>query len=103
MTIPINPLTAARAEAVFASMLPTGSHPTRREVNSAIRAAIRVHGGIRECAVVLAGEYGERPELAVPRMRWALALVHTVYPAPAENRRHRPLCAATASFSFGPS
>jgi|1186.fasta_scaffold141989_1 hypothetical protein len=72
-------LTAARAEALFTSALPTASHPTRAQVTATIRRAIRVHGGSRGCATVLAGEYGDHPETAVPRMRWALGVVHLAY------------------------
>ncbi|TMR14700.1 hypothetical protein ETD86_28405 [Nonomuraea turkmeniaca] len=73
-------LTAARAEALFGSELPTGSAPSDAEVAAAIRRAVRRHGGTRGCAVVLAGEYGEHPETAAPRMRWALGVVRGAYP-----------------------
>ncbi|WP_188195983.1 hypothetical protein [Nonomuraea sp. SYSU D8015] len=72
-------LTAARAEALFGSDLPTGSAPSGPEVTAAIRRAVRTHGGTRGCAVALAGEYGDHPETAAPRMRWALQVVRTVY------------------------
>lgn len=77
---PADPLTAARAEALFSSDLLTGSEPTRTEVAAAIRQAILRDGGSRGCACTLARAYGERPETAVPRMRWALRLVLTAYP-----------------------
>ncbi|MFC8434006.1 hypothetical protein [Streptomyces sp. NPDC057253] len=73
-------LTAARAEALFTSDLSTGSEPTRAEIAAAIRRAILDHGGSRGCATILAWAYGERPETAVPRMRWALGRVRAVYP-----------------------
>ncbi|MBC2907743.1 hypothetical protein [Streptomyces cupreus] len=73
-------LTAARAEALFSSDLVTGSEPTRTEIASAIRQAIRRHGGSLGCAGTLARAHGERPEIAVPRMRWALSQVRTAYP-----------------------
>src|SRR4051794_14633890 len=72
-------LTVARAEALFTSDLSTQSRPTCAEVTATIRRAIRIHGGSRGCATVLAGEYGEHPETAAPRMRWALGVVHAVY------------------------
>jgi|tagenome__1003787_1003787.scaffolds.fasta_scaffold14164970_1 hypothetical protein len=37
MTTPTNLLTAARAEALFTTDLPTGTHPTRTEATAAIR------------------------------------------------------------------
>jgi hypothetical protein len=72
-------LTAARAEALFGSDLPTGSAPSGPEVAAAIRRTVRRYGGTRGCAIVLAGEYGDHPETAQPRMRWALHVIQTVY------------------------
>src|SRR3954463_1133225 len=92
-------LLTARAEALFASPLPTGSHPTPAQVSPAVAAAVRAHRGIHGCAIALAGAYGEHPETAAPRMRWALAVVHTLYTHPPAPWRpphrlappHRPL------------
>jgi hypothetical protein len=78
-TASTDPLTATRAEALFTSDLPTGTCPTRGEVNAAVRRAVHAHGGTRGCATALAGEYGEHPETAIPRMRWALAVIHAHY------------------------
>jgi hypothetical protein len=86
MNITTDALTAARAEALFTSPLATGSHPTGAVVDEAIRVAVRAHGGVRSCAADVAGEYGDHPELAVPRMRWARAVVEHRYGA----RRARP-------------
>ncbi|MEV6303390.1 hypothetical protein AB0M02_28530 [Actinoplanes sp. NPDC051861] len=72
-------LAAARAEALFTSHLSTGSHPSGDIVAEAIRDAVRAHGGVRGCAADVAFEYGDHPEMAAPRMRWALDLVHTLY------------------------
>ncbi len=79
MTITTTPLTAARAEALFTSPLATGSRPTYDVVETAIRVAVRAHGGVRGCAADVAAEYGDYPEVAVPRMRWARALVEQLY------------------------
>jgi hypothetical protein len=73
-------LTAARAEALFTTCLATGSRPTLEVVDEAIRTAVRTRGGTRACAADVAFEFGDRPELAVPRMRWALATVNLLYP-----------------------
>jgi hypothetical protein len=73
-------LTAARAEALFTSHLPTGSRPTRQVADQAIRVAVRARGGVRGCAAEVATEYGDHPELAVPRMRWARNVVEHLYP-----------------------
>jgi hypothetical protein len=75
------PLTAARAEALFTSQLATGSRPTHDVVEAAIRVAVRAHGGVRGCAADVAAEYGDHPELAVPRMRWARDVVEHRYEA----------------------
>ena len=89
MTSETTALTAARAEALFTSQLATGSQPAYDVVDEAIRIAVRAHGGVRGCAADVAGEYGDHPELAVPRMRWARGVVEHLY----EDRRaraHRP-------------
>jgi hypothetical protein len=75
-------LTTARAEALFVSDLPAGSRAGRREVETAIRAAVRTRGGVRACAAEMAGRYGDRPETAVARMSWARTLVRAVYDSP---------------------
>lgn len=85
MSSPTPALTAARAEALFTTGLPTGSRPTLEVAEAAIRVAIRVHGGTRACAADVAAEFGDHPECAVHRMRWALDTVAALFPA----RRHR--------------
>jgi hypothetical protein len=75
----IDRLTAARAEALFTSPLSADLKLTRAEVTDSIRRAVRAHGGTRGCAIELAGEYGEHPETAIPRMRWALRVVEATY------------------------
>jgi hypothetical protein len=79
-------LTAARTEALFTSVLATGSDPAYDIVEQAIRTAVRTHGGVRGCAADVASEYGDYPDTAVPRMRWARHVVHTLYPPPAYAR-----------------
>jgi hypothetical protein len=63
---------ASTAEAVFASNLQPSDRPTAEEVRDAIRASLRQHGGRCGCAAACAAEYGEHPETATERMRWAL-------------------------------
>lgn len=74
-------LSAARAEALFTSQLATGSRPTYEVVETAIRVAVRAHGGVRGCAADVAAEYGDYPEVAAPRMRWARSVVEQLYEA----------------------
>ncbi len=80
-----NLLTAARAEALFTSQLPTGSQPTQAVIDTAVRVAVRAFG-VRGCAGRVATEYGDHPELAVARMRWARDVIEQVY----RGRRERP-------------
>jgi hypothetical protein len=63
---------AVRADALFASALQQSDEPTAAQVDQAITAAIRAHG-TRGCAARVAQEYGEHPETAAIRMRWARA------------------------------
>jgi hypothetical protein len=71
-----------RSEALFASTLQRGEQPTAAEVRAAIAEAIRVFGS-RGCAARMAQEFGDRPEAALPRMRWARRVVAEVFAAPA--------------------
>ena len=63
-----------RAEALFVSPLQPSEHPTAEKVRTAIGASFREYGGATGCAAQCAAEFGEHPEVAVPRMRWALTL-----------------------------
>jgi uncharacterized membrane protein len=66
---------ARRAEALFVSPLQPTDSPTPTEVRSAIVASFRAYGGAAGCAARCAAEYGEHPDEAADRMRWALAVV----------------------------
>jgi hypothetical protein len=79
-------LLAARAAALFASDLPAGSRPSAALVEVAIASAVRSCGGTRGCVAALAAAYGDYPETAVVRMRWARSVVQDAYshqPSPA--------------------
>ena len=65
---------AILAEALFVSPLQPSEHPTQAQVRAAIDASLRSYGGPLGCASWLAAEYGEHPEVAADRMRWALQL-----------------------------
>ena len=67
-------ISTTRADALFASALQRSEEPNAVQVQQAIAAAIRAFGA-RGCAARVAQAYGEHPEIAVPRMRWARALV----------------------------
>jgi hypothetical protein len=81
--------TAARAAALFVSDVSVADHPTNVEVDTAIRRSLRTRGGSRGCAADLAAAYGDRPELAASRMRWALGVVESRYGRPAPRTVHR--------------
>src|SRR4051794_29293059 len=74
-----NSLTAARAAALFVSDLSVTEQPTNRLVEAAIKRAIQSHGGARACAADVAAAYGDYPEFAARRMRWARGLVEDLY------------------------
>lgn len=72
----------ARASALFASNMPSGCDPTGTMVDHAIAQAVRACGGTRGCVAAMAAAYGDCPETAAPRMRWARSVVMTVYGSP---------------------
>jgi hypothetical protein len=79
---------AVRCEALFASALRRSDTVTPAEVRLAITRTIRKLGS-RGCAAWVAQEYGDYPETAVARMRWARDLVeHAFTVEPAEEALH---------------
>ena len=62
----------ATAEALFVSAMQPSDHCNRAEVDAAVDTSLLAYGGEAGCAQRLAAEFGEHPETAVPRMRWAL-------------------------------
>jgi hypothetical protein len=78
----------ARCEALFASGLQRSDEPTAEAVGEAISRAVR-DLGTRGCAARMAQEFGDHPEAACERMRWARQVVaglHAARPAPATIR-----------------
>ena len=61
---------ALQAEALFASALQRRDEPSVGQVQHAIATAIRDLGRAG-CAARVAQEFGDHPETAVMRMRWA--------------------------------
>jgi hypothetical protein len=64
----------ARCEALFASRLQRSDVLTAQAVTEAIRGAVR-ESGTRGCASLMAQEFGDHPEAAAERMRWARQLL----------------------------
>ena len=71
-------ISTARADAVFASALQRSDEPSAALVQQAIVGAVRAFG-TRGCAARVAQAYGEHPETAVLRMRWARAAVAAAF------------------------
>jgi hypothetical protein len=76
---------AVWAEALFASALQRSDKPCPDQVRKAVAAAIRAYGGCW-CAERVAQEFGDHPETAVERMRWARAVADEVFTPPGLRR-----------------
>lgn len=72
-------LSQARAEALAMSTLSASVHPDRAAADAAIRASVLRYGGVRGCAAAMAQEFGDRPETACVRMRWANSMIENLY------------------------
>jgi hypothetical protein len=75
-------MSAVRADAVFASDLQHGDEPSAGQVRQAASAALRAFG-YSGCAGRVAQEFGDHPETAVIRMRWARSVVREAFADPA--------------------
>ena len=69
---------AVRADAVFVSGLRRCDEPSAGQVRQAVAAAIRAFG-CSGCAGRVAQEFGDHPETAVIRMRWARAVAREAF------------------------
>jgi hypothetical protein len=83
-------ISAARADALFESTLQRSDEPSEKQVKQAIAAAIGAFGDLG-CAARVAGAYGEHPESAVTRMRWARMTVAAAF----GGSQPEPACART--------
>jgi hypothetical protein len=63
-------ISAVRADALFVSALQRSEEPSCGQVRQAVAAAVRAFGS-RGCAERVAQEFGDHPETAAVRMRWA--------------------------------
>jgi hypothetical protein len=75
-------LAGLEREALFASSLQSSDDVTAAEAIAAISAAIR-RLGPRGCVCQMAQEFGEHPEEARDRMRWASDVVGEITPVTA--------------------
>ena len=69
------------AEALFVSVLQRSDRPSPGQVLKAVAAAVCAYGG-RGCAELVAQEFGDHPETAVERMRWARVVAGEVFTSP---------------------
>ena len=88
-------ITAARADALFVSPVQRSDEPSVEQVRQAIVAAVRAFGA-RGCAARVAQAYGEHPETAAWRMRWARSTVTGVFGAARSEPAHSPVPAQRA-------
>ncbi len=89
-----NDISAFEADALFASALQCSDAPSAGQVRQAIDAAVREFG-CSGCAGRVAQEFGDHPDAAVVRMRWArvaasLALGDLAPAAPVPESRRNP-------------
>ena len=91
--------TAVWADALFVSAVQRSDEPSGDQVRKAIAAAVLAYGD-RGCAERVAQEFGDHPETAVSRMRWARAAADEALgcqePAP-HGTRGRPELPVTGS------
>ena len=73
---------AARANALFVSPLQRSGQPSARQVRRSTAAALG-QSGAWGCAERVAPEFGDHPELAATRMRWARQAVAGAFGEPA--------------------
>ena len=89
---------AVWADALFASVLQRSDESSTDQVRAAIAAAVRAYGS-GGCLQRVAQEFGDHPEVAVARMRWARAVADEVFGSPsppAQDSRRRRLGAPAA-------
>jgi len=87
------------ADALFASVLQRSDNPGAGQVRKAIAAAVRAYGDLG-CVQRVAQEFGDHPEAAVNRMRWARAVADELSassPAPVQHNLPRPARSPVAS------
>jgi NADPH-dependent 2,4-dienoyl-CoA reductase/sulfur reductase-like enzyme len=69
---------ADECEALFASDLQSSQQPGARQIRAAVADMIRKFG-VDYCLSRVAQEFGDHPETAVTRMRWAREAVSRAY------------------------
>ncbi len=67
-------ISAVRGDALFVSALQPSGKPSAGQVREAVAGTVREFGS-RGCAERVAQEFGDHPDTAVARMRWARQVV----------------------------
>jgi hypothetical protein len=70
--------------------LQRSDEPSAGQVRQAIATVIGVHGA-RSCAARVAQAYGEDPETALTRMRWALTALASAFSGSSAEPAHAPV------------
>jgi hypothetical protein len=87
-------ISVVRSHALFVSVLQPSDDPDAEQIRQAITEAVRQFRS-RGCAARTAQEFGDHPETAVARMRWARQTVaETFEAAPATVSHTRPVSAS---------
>jgi hypothetical protein len=81
LTIYQRTTSAVWADALFTSAMQRSDEPSGDQVRQAIAATVRAYGD-QGCAERVAQEFGDHPEAAVARMRWARAAVDEAFGCP---------------------
>jgi hypothetical protein len=71
-------INAVRSEALFVSALQRSDNPGTGQVRQSVARAVREFGS-RGCAARVAQEFGDHPETAVARMRWARQVIEETF------------------------
>ena len=74
-------VSALQADALFASALQRSDEVNVSQIYQAIAVSLDAYGGAG-CAGRVAQEFGDHPETATARMRWARATVAVLYDQP---------------------
>ena len=85
-------INAARVDALFVSPLQRSGEPTAGQVREAVASAIRKFGR-QGCSERVAQEFGDHPETAVLRMRWARRVAGEAFTEPGPAAAHARLLA----------
>ena len=83
-------ISAVRADALFVSALQRSEELSTGQVWQAVAAAVRAFGS-KGCAERVAQEFGDHPDTAVARMRWARMVAAETFGGSGPGLAHPPL------------